>query len=174
MKTARSSPPDTACQRRPVSEPKAPQRITLVRRDYNGWVASETMEDYALRFTPQRFRKWSEWRVANTAFGAAVVSDSGGVRRHAAGAIRVCQRLLGHSGHRPDHFPGRLPISVYAARYGVDMDLLTRGAGFWLHRLHHHLADLRLVHLHLFSRWRRPSWPMRWNWHWAYRRAGAT
>jgi hypothetical protein len=42
-----------------------------VRRDYNSWVASETMEDYALRYTPQRFRKWSEWRVANTAFGAA-------------------------------------------------------------------------------------------------------
>ena len=49
----------------------APQRIIKVRRDYNSWVGSETMEDYALRFTPQRFRKWSEWRVANTAFGAA-------------------------------------------------------------------------------------------------------
>ena len=47
------------------------QRITLVRRNYNNWVASETLEDYALRFAPQRFRKWSEWRVANTAFGAA-------------------------------------------------------------------------------------------------------
>ncbi|MDP1896078.1 MAG: hypothetical protein Q8K87_18385, partial [Hydrogenophaga sp.] len=45
----------------------APQRITRVRRDYNNWVGSETMEDYALRYTPQRFRKWSEWRVANTA-----------------------------------------------------------------------------------------------------------
>jgi hypothetical protein len=49
----------------------APQRVVKVRRDYNSWVASETMEDYALRYTPQRFRKWSEWRVANTAFGAA-------------------------------------------------------------------------------------------------------
>ena len=49
----------------------APQRVVKVRRDYNAWVGSETMEDYALRFTPQRFRKWSEWRVANTAFGAA-------------------------------------------------------------------------------------------------------
>jgi hypothetical protein len=49
----------------------AVQRIIKVRRDYNSWVASETMEDYALRFTPQRFRKWSEFRVANTAFGAA-------------------------------------------------------------------------------------------------------
>src|SRR5687768_9605447 len=49
----------------------APQRVVKVRRDYNSWVASETMEDYALRYTPQRFRKWSEFRVANTAFGAA-------------------------------------------------------------------------------------------------------
>ncbi|HXE50525.1 MAG TPA: hypothetical protein VN663_19270, partial [Ramlibacter sp.] len=48
----------------------APQRVAKVRRDYNSWVASETMEDYALRYTPQRFRKWSTFRVANTAFGA--------------------------------------------------------------------------------------------------------
>jgi hypothetical protein len=35
------------------------QRVVKIRRDYNNWVASETMEDYALRFAPQRFRKWS-------------------------------------------------------------------------------------------------------------------
>ena len=49
----------------------AVQRVVKVRRDYNSWVARETMEDYALRFTPRSFRKWSELRVANTAFGAA-------------------------------------------------------------------------------------------------------
>ncbi|HQR58327.1 MAG TPA: hypothetical protein PK503_03210, partial [Azonexus sp.] len=49
----------------------APQRVVKVRRDYNTWVANETLEDYALRFTPRSFRKWSEMRVANTAFGAA-------------------------------------------------------------------------------------------------------
>ncbi|MBP6656050.1 MAG: hypothetical protein KA182_14430, partial [Propionivibrio sp.] len=47
------------------------QRVVKIRRDYNSWVASETLEDYALRFTPHSFRKWSEMRVANTAFGAA-------------------------------------------------------------------------------------------------------
>ena len=47
------------------------QRIIKVRRDYNTWVADETIEDYALRFTPRTFRKWSEFRVANTAFGAS-------------------------------------------------------------------------------------------------------
>ena len=47
------------------------QQVIKVRRDYNSWVASETIEDYALRFTPRSFRKWSALRVANTAFGAA-------------------------------------------------------------------------------------------------------
>ena len=47
------------------------QRVIKVRRDYNAWVASESLEDYALRFTPRSFRKWSEWRVAHTALGGA-------------------------------------------------------------------------------------------------------
>ena len=33
------------------------QRVIKVRRDYHAWVASETLEDYALRFTPRAFRK---------------------------------------------------------------------------------------------------------------------
>ncbi len=49
----------------------ATQQVIKIRRDYNTWVANETLEDYALRFTPRSFRKWSEMRVANTAFGAA-------------------------------------------------------------------------------------------------------
>jgi hypothetical protein len=53
------------------SEPDAVQRVVKVRRDYNTWVARETIEDYALRFTPRSFRRWSELRVANTAFGVA-------------------------------------------------------------------------------------------------------
>jgi signal transduction histidine kinase/CheY-like chemotaxis protein/purine-cytosine permease-like protein len=106
------------------------QRIIKVRRDYNSWVASETMEDYALRFTPQRFRKWSEWRVANTAFGAAsfLILEAVGATllvkygfTNAFWAIVATGLII---------FLAGLPISVYAARYGVDMDLLTRGAGF--------------------------------------------
>jgi signal transduction histidine kinase/CheY-like chemotaxis protein/purine-cytosine permease-like protein len=102
----------------------------LVRRDYNAWVASETLEDYALRFTPQRFRKWSEWRVANTAFGAAsfLILEAVGATllvqygfTNAFWAILATGLII---------FLAGLPISIYAARYGVDMDLLTRGAGF--------------------------------------------
>ena len=108
----------------------APQRIIKVRRDYNSWVGSETMEDYALRYTPQRFRKWSEWRVANTAFGVAsfLILEAVGATllvtygfTNAALAILATGLII---------FLAGLPISVYAARHGVDMDLLTRGAGF--------------------------------------------
>ena len=113
----------------PVPE-VALQRIIKVRRDYNSWVASETKEDYALRFAPQRFRKWSEWRVANTAFGAAsfLVLEAVGATllvqygfTNALWAILATGLII---------FLAGLPISIYAARYGVDMDLLTRGAGF--------------------------------------------
>jgi signal transduction histidine kinase/purine-cytosine permease-like protein/FixJ family two-component response regulator len=112
----------------PASE--ALQRVVKVRRDYNTWVASETLEDYALRFTPRSARRWSEWRVANTAFGAAaflvleavgatLLVDYGFV--NALWAILATGLIILLAGW---------PISVYAARHGLDMDLLTRGAGF--------------------------------------------
>ncbi len=108
----------------------APQRVVKVRRDYNGWVASETMEDYALRYTPGRFRRWSIFRVANTAFGSAsfLILEAVGATllvqygfANAFWAILATGLVI---------FLAGLPISVYAARHGVDMDLLTRGAGF--------------------------------------------
>ena len=33
---------------------------------YNQWVANQTLEDYALRFTAKSARRWSAARVANT------------------------------------------------------------------------------------------------------------
>ena len=47
---------------------KPRQRIVRERRQYNQWVASQTLEDYALRYTAARARK-SAFRVGNTAFG---------------------------------------------------------------------------------------------------------
>ncbi|MEY4749051.1 MAG: hypothetical protein RIQ60_1265 [Pseudomonadota bacterium] len=108
----------------------APQRVIKIRRDYNAWVAHETMEDYALRYTPRSARKWGAARVANMAFGAAsfLVLEAVGATllvrygfTNAALAILATGLLI---------FLAGLPISVYAARFGVDMDLLTRGAGF--------------------------------------------
>ena len=108
----------------------APQQIIKFRRDYNTWVASETMEDYALRFTPRTFRKWSEWRMANTAFGAAsflILEAAGATLLVQYGFVNAALAILATG---LIIFLAGLPISVYAARYGLDMDLLTRGAGF--------------------------------------------
>ena len=107
-----------------------PQRVVKIRRDYNTWVGRETLEDYALRFAPRRFRKWSEWRVANTAFGAAsflILEAVGATLLVQYGVMNAFWAILATG---LIIFLAGLPISVYAARYGVDMDLLTRGAGF--------------------------------------------
>lgn len=108
----------------------ATQRIVKIRRDYNTWVANETLEDYALRFTPRSFRKWSELRVANTAFGAAsflVLEAVGATMLVQAGFLNAFWAILAAG---LIIFLLGLPISILAARHGLDMDLLTRGAGF--------------------------------------------
>lgn len=107
-----------------------PQQIQRTRRTYNQWVANQTLEDFALRFTAVSARKWSAARVANTALGsisflaleaigAAITLSFGFI--NAASAILVVGLLIFLTG---------LPISYYAARDGVDIDLLSRGAGF--------------------------------------------
>ena len=105
------------------------QRIVKIRRDYNSWVADETLEDYALRFTPKSFRKWSEFRIANTALGAVsflALEAIGGTLALSYGFTNTLWAILAVA---LVIFLTGLPISYYAARYGVD-DLLTRGAGF--------------------------------------------
>ena len=114
-----------------TSDPRpAAQKVIKIRRDYNIWVANETMEDYALRFTPRSFRKWSEMRVANTAFGAAsflVLEAVGATMLVDSGFINTFWAILATG---LIIFLLGLPISYTAAKHGLDMDLLTRGAGF--------------------------------------------
>jgi len=105
------------------------QRIVRERRQYNQWVASQTLEDFALRYTAGRARK-SSFRVGNTALGPiaflACEAIGGTITiaygfQNAVWAIAAFTALMFLIG---------LPIAYYAARYGVDIDLLTRGAGF--------------------------------------------
>ena len=106
------------------------QRIDRVRREYNQWAANQTLEDFALRFTAKRARRWSAAKVGQTALGAvsflALEAIGGSITLNygfvnAAAAIVVCAITI---------FATALPICFYAAKYGVDIDLLTRGAGF--------------------------------------------
>jgi signal transduction histidine kinase/CheY-like chemotaxis protein/purine-cytosine permease-like protein len=106
------------------------QQVFKIRRDYNAWVADETLEDYALRYTPHAFRKWSILRVANTAFGAVSFLALEAIGATMAITYGFWNALAAIIAVSVIIFLTAFPISVYAARHGLDMDLLTRGAGF--------------------------------------------
>ena len=106
------------------------QKVLSTRRTYNKLVNNEMMEDFALRFTAKRARIGSLNRVAGTALGIVsflVLEAIGGAITlnfgftNAAWAILAVTLVIFATG---------LPISYYAAKYGVDIDLLSRGTGF--------------------------------------------
>ena len=113
-----------------VESVSASQRILKERRDYNKWVTNQTLEDYALRFTAVAGRQMSIRRVGMTALGAtsflaleglaAAVTLSYGFTNTLWAILAVCTVL----------FITGFPIAYHCARQGLDIDLLTRGAGF--------------------------------------------
>ena len=106
------------------------QGVFGARRKYNQWVGDQTLEDYALRFTSVSARKWSALKVASTALGAITflaleaiggsITLSYGFHNAVVSILLVSVVLLLLS----------MPISYYSSKYGLDIDLLTRGAGF--------------------------------------------
>ena len=106
------------------------KKILATRRTYNKLVANEMMEDFALRFTAKRARIWSYGRIANTALGIVsflVLEAIGGAITLNFGFANSAWAILSVIFVV---FLTGLPISYYAAKYGVDIDLLSRGAGF--------------------------------------------
>jgi signal transduction histidine kinase/CheY-like chemotaxis protein/purine-cytosine permease-like protein len=108
----------------------APQQIFRVRRQYNQWVNNQTLEDYALRFTAKHARRWSPLSVATTALGGISF-----LALEAIGAVNtlsfgVANTLIATCYVALIIFIMGTPICYYAAKYGLDIDLLTRGAGF--------------------------------------------
>lgn len=100
------------------------------RRSYQAWVANETIEDYSLRYAASSFRKWPPFVIANTALGGisflALEAIGGAITisygfANAFPAILLVSLLI---------FITSLPIAYYSSKYNIDMDLLTRGAGF--------------------------------------------
>jgi diguanylate cyclase (GGDEF)-like protein/PAS domain S-box-containing protein len=106
------------------------RKIEKVRRKYNQWVATESLEDYALRYSPSSYRKWPPLLIANTAIGsisflaleaigATLLIEYGFT--NAIWAITFASLII---------FFCSAPIAYYCARYNIDIDLLTRSAGF--------------------------------------------
>ncbi len=100
------------------------------RRQYQSWVANESLEDYALRYAASSYRRWSPSVVANTALGGisflgleaigANITLSYGFGSALAAVLAVSLLI----------FLVSQPIAYWCAAANVDIDLLTRGAGF--------------------------------------------
>ncbi|MDT8990520.1 response regulator [Curvibacter sp. APW13] len=106
------------------------QGVDAQRRQYNKWVANESIEDYALRYSPTSFRKWSP-----AVIGATMIGTNSALSYEAIGAL-----LLLDFGFQNAIwalvFSGLVilavgwPICHYSAKHSIDMDLLTRASGF--------------------------------------------
>ncbi|MDB1124112.1 ATP-binding protein [Vibrio algarum] len=106
------------------------QKVPVNRRKYNKLVANEMLEDFALRFTAKRARKWSATWIANTALGIVsflVLEALGGSITLSYGSVNALWAIAAVS---VVVILSGLPICYYAAKYGVDIDLLSRGSGF--------------------------------------------
>lgn len=100
------------------------------KRKYNKWVNNPVLEDYSLRYAPKSFRKWSEYAVATSALGGiAYLADQaiGGSITISYGFTNAFWAIIASA---IIIFLTGLPIAYHSAKYGIDMDLLTRGAGF--------------------------------------------
>lgn len=102
----------------------------MARADNARAAAEDSLEDYAFRYVPRTFRRWSAGAIGVTALGSiAFLADfsigaSVGIDHGTGNAV------LGIVFASIVIFLVGLPIAYYAARYNLDLDLIARGSGF--------------------------------------------
>jgi len=101
-----------------------------IRRKYNGWTSNATLEDYSLRYAPKSFRRWTPYVVAMTALGGIAYLADFAIGATIATSYGFSSALAAILGAAAIIFLTGTPIAYYSAKYSIDMDLLTRGAGF--------------------------------------------
>jgi purine-cytosine permease-like protein len=91
---------------------------------------SEMLEDYSLRYAPTTYRKWSSFAVANTALGGIAYLADFAIGGSLVVTFGFTNALFAILLAATVIFLTSFPIAYYAAKYSIDMDLITRGAGF--------------------------------------------
>lgn len=90
----------------------------------------ETLEDYTLRFAPRSYRRWSTGVVAVSALGGIAYLADFAIGANIGIAYGTTNALWGIGIFAVVIFATGLPLAYYAARYNIDLDLITRGSGF--------------------------------------------
>ena len=100
------------------------------KRTYAPLAANENREDYSLRFAAHSFRRWSPFVVATTALGGIAYLADFAIGASIVLSYGFTSGVLAILAAAFIIFVTGVPIASACAKYGVDMDLLTRGAGF--------------------------------------------
>jgi purine-cytosine permease-like protein len=95
-----------------------------------GTAARETLEDYTLRFAPRHYRKWGTGVVAVTALGGIAYLADFAIGASIGISYGTSNALWGILVFTVVIFATGFPLAYYAARYNLDLDLITRGSGF--------------------------------------------
>ena len=95
-----------------------------------GKAANETLEDYTLRFAPRSYRRWGTGVVATSALGGIAYLADFAIGANIGIAHGTTNALWGILIAAVIIFVTGFPLAYYAARYNIDLDLITRGSGF--------------------------------------------
>jgi purine-cytosine permease-like protein len=90
----------------------------------------ETLEDYTLRFAPRSYRRWSAGVVGISALGGIAYLADFAIGANIGISYGTTNALWGIAIFSVVIFATGLPLAYYAARYNIDLDLITRGSGF--------------------------------------------
>ena len=90
----------------------------------------ESLEDYTLRFAPRSYRKWSAGVVATSALGGIAYLADFSIGANIGIAHGTVNAVFGILVAAVIIFATGFPLAYYAARYNIDLDLITRGSGF--------------------------------------------
>ena len=95
-----------------------------------GSATKETLEDYTLRFAPRHYRRWSTGVVAVSALGGIAYLADFAIGANIGISYGTTNALWGIAVFTVVIFLTGFPLAYYAARYNLDLDLITRGSGF--------------------------------------------
>ncbi|MFC7375447.1 purine-cytosine permease family protein [Brachybacterium sp. GCM10030268] len=91
---------------------------------------AESLEDYTLRFAPRSYRQWTPAVVATSALGGIAYLADFSIGANIALNHGTINGLIGILVAAGIIFLSGFPLAYYAARYNLDLDLITRGSGF--------------------------------------------
>lgn len=92
--------------------------------------AEDSLEDYAFRYVPRSFRRWSAASVGVTALGSIAFLADFSIGASIGLEHGTNNAVLGILLASVTIFIVGYPIAYYAARYNLDLDLIARGSGF--------------------------------------------